>query len=268
MCTLLLGYDHPPGAIVVAANRDEAYDRPWDAPGLLEAAPRIVGGRDRAAGGTWLALREAAPRRLVAVLNRREHAPPADPGEAPGGGSTAAPSPGASALPGPRLSRGLLALEAARSPALEALADLLADRVRTFPVAPFTLLAAEAGRVLAFRYEDAELSLSPVAPGLHAWTHGDADDASDDRVRRVLAAARAAPAASPLGFLEALVPALASHDGARAVCLHGDGYGTVSSALVVLPFEGPAAWRFAPGPPCRTPFAPLAAEATGAGRAS
>lgn len=247
MCTLVLGFDPSSGAIALAANRDEAYDRPSDAPGLLEAGPRIVGGRDRVSGGTWLALRGEAPRRLVAILNRREHA---------GAGESAASPPGA-----PRLSRGLLALEAARLRNLDAIEAALADRVRTFPVAPFTLLAAEAGGVLAFRYEGGELGASEVAPGLHAWTHNDADDPDDERVQRVLAAARVAPAAPAAAFLDALVPALASHDGRRAVCLHGDGYGTVSSALVVLPFEGPVAWRFAAGPPCRTPFAAVAAEA-------
>lgn len=39
---------------MLAANRDEFRDRPSDEPGLL--SPGIFGGRDRRAGGTWLAV--------------------------------------------------------------------------------------------------------------------------------------------------------------------------------------------------------------------
>ena len=58
--------------LVIAANRDEFYDRP-----ALAAAPwnedaRVVGGRDLRAGGSWLAVREGG--RFAAVTNLRgEH---------------------------------------------------------------------------------------------------------------------------------------------------------------------------------------------------
>ncbi len=60
---------------------------------------------------------------------------------------------------------------------------------------------------------------------------------------------------------------LAGHDpvlpGGRAICKHGDGRGTVSSTVLAVPEEGMAGalFRFAAGPPCRTPweeFGPLA----------
>jgi len=55
MCILALAFqvrsDLP---LIVAANRDEFYERPTEAPRLLRGAPRIVGGRDARAGGTWL----------------------------------------------------------------------------------------------------------------------------------------------------------------------------------------------------------------------
>src|SRR5947208_3263655 len=40
----------------------------------LKLEPRVVGGRDRLAGGTWLAIRER--RAAVAMLNRRDDPPP------------------------------------------------------------------------------------------------------------------------------------------------------------------------------------------------
>ena len=62
MCTVLLL--HRPGhafPVLIAANRDERLDRAWDPPGAWwPDRPGVVGGRDRTAGGTWMA---AEPRR-------------------------------------------------------------------------------------------------------------------------------------------------------------------------------------------------------------
>ena len=56
-----------PGApLIVAANRDELYERPSVAMTVLrQGGPRILGGRDELAGGTWLAVNEHA---VVAAL--------------------------------------------------------------------------------------------------------------------------------------------------------------------------------------------------------
>ncbi len=55
MCTILLRY--APGTsepVLLAANRDEFRDRPADDP--HEIVPGVFAGRDRLAGGTWLAV--------------------------------------------------------------------------------------------------------------------------------------------------------------------------------------------------------------------
>jgi uncharacterized protein with NRDE domain len=45
--------------LIIAANRDERYERPATPLTVLSAArPRILGGRDELAGGTWLAVNE------------------------------------------------------------------------------------------------------------------------------------------------------------------------------------------------------------------
>ena len=55
--------------LVVAANRDERLDRPAHSLCVLrEHAPRILGGRDDLAGGTWLAVNEHG---VVAGLTNR-----------------------------------------------------------------------------------------------------------------------------------------------------------------------------------------------------
>ena len=61
MCLLVtISRDHPETPLVVAANRDELLERPAVAMAVLQpSGPRILGGRDELAGGTWLAVNEA-----------------------------------------------------------------------------------------------------------------------------------------------------------------------------------------------------------------
>ena len=75
MCTLAIYVRQLPGLpLVVAANRDEFLDRAATGPELLASAPRIVGGRDLLAGGTWLAISERGARRRAAESPHRRAA--------------------------------------------------------------------------------------------------------------------------------------------------------------------------------------------------
>src|SRR5450432_4117459 len=58
MCLLIALSQVVDGApLMVAANRDEFYARPATGVTVLrDAGPRILGGRDLVAGGTWLAV--------------------------------------------------------------------------------------------------------------------------------------------------------------------------------------------------------------------
>jgi uncharacterized protein with NRDE domain len=78
MCLILAALDaHPDYALVVAANRDEFYDRPTAPAAFWPEHPRILGGRDLRAGGTWLGVDRSG--RFAAVTNYRqgEREPPA-----------------------------------------------------------------------------------------------------------------------------------------------------------------------------------------------
>src|SRR5258706_13330667 len=70
VCTLALYFhcfaSYP---VIVAANRDEHYDRPTAPPALLNDEPAMIAGKDLRAGGTWLGVNEYGL--AVGILNRR-----------------------------------------------------------------------------------------------------------------------------------------------------------------------------------------------------
>ncbi|MGH7631849.1 MAG: NRDE family protein [Gemmatimonadales bacterium] len=71
MCLILIAYDsHPDYALIVAANRDEFYDRPSAPAGFWADAPPVLAGRDLKAGGTWLGIDRRG--RFAAVTNYRQ----------------------------------------------------------------------------------------------------------------------------------------------------------------------------------------------------
>src|SRR5690606_21438838 len=72
VCTVIVGFapdaDVP---VMLAGVRDEFLARPWLPPGRhWPDRPGLIGGLDRQAGGTWLAVDPAAPR-AAALLNGR-----------------------------------------------------------------------------------------------------------------------------------------------------------------------------------------------------
>ncbi|WP_407657860.1 NRDE family protein [Marinobacter bohaiensis] len=75
MCLILFAIDqHPDLPLVVAANRDEFYERPTEAMHWW-SAPEILAGRDSRSGGTWLAITRDGS--VAAVTNVRDGRPEA-----------------------------------------------------------------------------------------------------------------------------------------------------------------------------------------------
>lgn len=71
MCLVLIAYNvHPRYPVVIAANRDEFYQRPASPAQFWEDHPEVLGGRDLKQGGTWLAVDRRG--RMAAVTNYRE----------------------------------------------------------------------------------------------------------------------------------------------------------------------------------------------------
>ncbi|MCX5839439.1 MAG: NRDE family protein [Deltaproteobacteria bacterium] len=71
MCLILFAWKmHENFPLVLAANRDEFYERPSAAAAFWEDAPDLLAGRDLREGGTWLGITRAG--RFAALTNYRD----------------------------------------------------------------------------------------------------------------------------------------------------------------------------------------------------
>ncbi len=241
VCTLLWAWRLVPGApVILAGNRDELRTRPADPPQRLSSSPLIFGGRDRLAGGTWLAV-DPVHGRVVAVTNRRHE-----------GGMHRDPA---------LRSRGELPLQllaqlddAAVRCHLEALDPQQYNPVNILYLsrgaAFWTALDPQYGR----RFE-------VMGEGIHVLTLFNPDavrSPKDQRLTAMVAAVVAKPltATSVLGHFEAVLRdhGRSALDPEDAVCVHTEMYGTVSSSSVVVEADGNVTYRHAEGQACSTPY--------------
>ena len=238
MCTvvLLLRPDHP-WPLILAANRDEMLDRPWDPPAEhWPDRPGVVAGRDRLGGGTWMGINRHHV--IAAVLNRQ---------------GSLGPRPG-------KRSRGELPLLALEHPTAEAAASAIAG-LQAAAYRRFNMVLADAAGAWFLRglgQGHAEAIL--LQPGLHMVTARDPNDPTSPRVARHLARLQAAPPPAPPDQWESWAALLADRSGPPESQLNiapRVGFGTVCSSLAALGADGRAVWRFAPGPPDRAAFAPV-----------
>lgn len=76
MCLITLAWKvHPDYPLIVAANRDEFYQRAATPAQFWEEAPLVLAGRDLQAGGTWMGVTREG--RFAALTNFREPGAPA-----------------------------------------------------------------------------------------------------------------------------------------------------------------------------------------------
>jgi uncharacterized protein with NRDE domain len=74
MCLIFVAIDaHPNYRTVIAANRDEFYDRPTAPASFWTDAPELLAGRDLRAGGTWIGITRTG--RIAALTNYRDPGP-------------------------------------------------------------------------------------------------------------------------------------------------------------------------------------------------
>jgi hypothetical protein len=209
--------------------------RGWDGPARHWPAPwaGFVGGRDRLAGGTWLAVDPSPQRPAVAALLNGY---PRDPGpERP-----------------LRPTRGELALRALAGDPLPSGADLEAyDR--------FHLLWATAEGQELWTWDGESLAHRVLTPGPHLVVHAGLDAEDDPLVPHF--APRLAAVAPPAldgeppgwgGWPQLLVGEGLPGDDERALIvakeIEGRAYGSTSGALVAIAADGRVRYDFTPTP--------------------
>ncbi len=253
MCTVVIlrrpGHHWP---LLFAANRDEMADRPWLPPGRhWPDRPRVVAGKDKLAGGTWLALSDLGL--IAGVLNR-----PGSLGPAPG-----------------MRSRGELPLEAlehaSAADAAEALTHVEPRSYRSFNLVvadatdAFWVRSADDGPAGGAHGSD-RVAATPVPEGLSMITAHDMNDDASSRIRHYRALFQSAAVPNPeTGDWRAWQKLLASREtdagagpeGAMTI-VTSTGFGTVSSSLLALPKPGRRGveprFLFAAGRPDQVPF--------------
>lgn len=228
MCLLVLAHHVLPEApLLLAANREEYFDRPALPPDVHPQWPDVVCGLDLRAGGTWLGVNRSGL--LVAVTNRCTRQPLVDP-----------PSRG-------QLCLDLLACQTAEGAAAQAAAEL---NTRRYGGANF--MVADGHRAVVVHGGDGVEAVW-LAPGWHAIANADVDDASDPRLRLARRLFEESDIGSVHDFVRAAGVILSRGRGVAdgtSMVLRSADRGTVSSSIIVLPLDrSQASWHYAPGPP-------------------
>jgi len=235
VCTLAVAWRvYPDVPVVVAANRDEASDRPASPPAVTGEGPRVLAPRDRRAGGTWTGVTEDGL--YVGVTNRWTD------------------------LEGER-SRGLLVDDALRASDAEAARALVERAVARVPYAGFNLVVADADAAYLLEW-DGDLAVTALDPGVRVVTTTGAPDAASRR-RRVRSALVDRLPRTAAGLRGRAKRVLADMD--VGACFLEAGYGTRSSSVVTVADDGGVRYDFAEGPPCRTPYRHVGGFAPGRG---
>ena len=236
MCLLIvLSRSVPEWPLVVAANRDEWLARPTTAIAVLRSeAPRILGGRDEVAGGTWMATSE---RGVVAGLTNR---PPGPAGRLA------------------RRSRGELPLFLAQHENAALAVEAFARTFHPADYNPCWLLIGDRDSLYYLDMTGGEgenrVGVQELPPGLHILENRElnAQSPKTGHVRKLLSdiAQRRGPE-----LVSQLATVLRNHEipedandvpredgfvrlrATEAACVHAGEYGTRSSSIVLVPRE-------------------------------
>ena len=247
MCTLALYFRVFSGSsIVIAANRDEHYDRPSAPPAIAGTSPTILAGKDLRAGGTWLGVNQYGL--VVGILNRRQ-------------------APNSSSQETYR-SRGLLCLDLLRLRGVKDLDQVLGALIPN-GYQPFTTVCADRESGCVLYNTDRSIERIGLADGLHVFSNSFEFGAPSKKTDRVYQAfSKLSDSSDPLlggqDYVSQAAKVLGDHvpgddldDPREAICVHGDISGTVSSSIIILS-DAQRQFRtyFCAGPPCRNAFKP------------
>jgi uncharacterized protein with NRDE domain len=230
--------------LLVAANRDEHYDRPSLPPHIWDTERAILAGKDLSAGGTWLGVNNHGL--LVGILNRRSN------GES-----------------GPNVqtrSRGLLCLDLLRRESVAGSLTFMHAQQNSYQ--PFTVLFADSASAYVAYNDQRRINAHELGPGLHVFSSISEFDGPSEKVDRaygkfaLIADELSLSVAAADQRMPALVKVLGDHSTANgasdprdAICVHGEQSGTVSSTIISY---SNISRRFevftSEGAPCSNPF--------------
>ena len=231
MCLLAVLYRLvPESPILVAANREEYYDRPSQPPTIQSGKPRMLCGMDQRAGGTWLGVNQHGM--FVGICTRR----------VPGGADTV----------GLR-NRGLVAREVLRCGSARSGIDKAMDELVTHRYEPFNMIIcdSESGWVV---YNNAEQNeVKPLEDGLNISSSLNLNDPVDERVQLAHRLLTLQNLDSPVKFL-AVASKVFARNGTptsrASMVIRGQDWGTISSTLIALsPKPRDAIFQYAAGSP-------------------
>ena len=233
MCLLAIQYNLVPEApILVAANREEFYERPSQAPSIQSGKPRVLCGTDLQAGGTWLGVNQHGL--VVAVANRRRSQPTF-----------------------PSRSRGVLCRELLKADSAVQARDMAMEDLSTgkYDGANFICVDPDSGWVVQ---SADELDAVQMSEGLNIIANGDLNDPRDERVEMARRLLTLHTLDSPVKFLAVASKVFArqpSPVGRPSIVIRGNDRGTVSSTLIALGKKPrDAIYQYAMGAPDRTRY--------------
>jgi len=233
MCLLAIQYKLSPEVpILVAANREERYDRPTQAPTIRSGKPRALCGIDQQAGGTWLGVNQHGM--FVAACNRRKRNPPLAP-----------------------LSRGVLCRELLRATSAREAVDKALEGLSTgnYDGVNYVCADPESGWVV---HGGNEVNVVELPEGMSLIANSDVNDMRDERVALAHRLLTLQTLDSPVKFLAVASKVFArapSPRGRATIIVREKDHGTVSATLLSLgkrPRD--AIYQYAPGSPDRTKY--------------
>lgn len=238
--------------LIVAANRDEFYHRDAVAATVLRAAgPRVIGGRDLVARGTWLAVNEHG---VIAGLTNK-------------------PVPGGRDLT--KRSRGEIPLLLTAERSATAAADALVSSFSPDEFNPCWVLAGDRDALYYIDMTGPDRAESHrLPPGIHVLENTPLGGSSK-KVEHVLSLLGDVRSLTATTVMDRLVAVLGNHTmpylpvdlseeeerlaRISACCVHTETYGTRSAMLICDPRSPsePPLMRIAEGPPCSQHFSPI-----------
>ena len=212
MCLLAIQYRSVPEApILVAANREEAYDRPSLVPSIQAGKPRVLSGVDARAGGTWLGVNQNGL--FVGACNRQKLYSP----------------------PSPR-SRGVLCRDLLRANSSRQAVDIALEELSggKYDGVNYIIADSESGWVV---HGGEEAEVVELEDGLSIVCNGDVNDLRDERLKLARRLLTLQTLDSAVKFLAVASKAFARPPSAPerpGMVVRGKERGTVSSTLIAL----------------------------------